>query len=82
MDSNEINEWMFTVDLLPVVAANLLNDVVPRLNSRTVGRPFPEGIEPKQGQAPPGLKKAEEQQLKKKQGSQRRRDRGKRRRDQ
>ncbi|MDH3743744.1 MAG: hypothetical protein OES47_01430, partial [Acidobacteriota bacterium] len=46
MDSNKTNEWNFTADIIPVVPTGLLVDIVPRLNSRTIGRPFPEGVKP------------------------------------
>ncbi len=39
------NSWKFTVQLLPVQPV-LSGESLPRLNSRWVGRPFPEGIEP------------------------------------
>ncbi len=46
--------WKFTVSLLPVEPL-LTGENVPSLNSRWVGRPFPEGIEPLEGEEPEEL---------------------------
>ena len=46
LGSNRIQDWTFTADIIPVVPTGLLADIVPRLNSRTIGRPFPDGVEP------------------------------------
>ena len=42
------DQWQFTVDLIPVAPA-VTGEHVPSLNSRWVGRPFPEGVEPQEG---------------------------------
>lgn len=45
LGSQTHSEWQFTVNLLPV-APTAPGEVIPRLNSDTIGRPFPEGFEP------------------------------------
>ncbi len=44
-------EWKFVVSLLPTDPL-MVGDSLPSLNSRWVGRPFPEGIEPEEGAGP------------------------------
>ncbi len=61
MGSNNTSDWNFTADIIPVVPTGLVADVVPRLNSRTIGRPFPEGVEPGVAAGPQPQAQDEEQ---------------------
>ncbi len=40
--------WVFTADIIPI-APTAPGEVIPSLNSKWVGRPFPEGTEPQGG---------------------------------
>lgn len=52
MDSQQYNEWRFTPDLLPIPAVVPGSLNILRANSDRVGRAFPPGLEPKQGNVP------------------------------
>ncbi len=68
------NAWVFTPDIIPI-APTAPGELVPSLNSRWVGRPFPEGVEPTGGS---GIEDAfDEEDAEEERGSRRkRRDRG------
>ncbi len=42
------NAWLFTPDMIPI-APTAPGELIPSLNSKWVGRPFPEGVEPLEG---------------------------------
>lgn len=48
LDGDSYASWIFTADILPI-APTAPGEHVPSLNSRWVGRPFPEGIEAEEG---------------------------------
>ena len=45
MGATTYNSWIFTPDVIPI-APTAPGEIVPSLNSRWVGRPFPDGVEP------------------------------------
>ncbi|MEE8137651.1 MAG: type II secretion system protein [Thermoanaerobaculia bacterium] len=55
LGAEQYSQWRFTVNLLPAAAVvpGTLN--LPRVNSRWIGRPFPEGLDPMEGSAPGDL---------------------------
>ncbi len=42
------NSWLFMPDMIPI-APTAPGELIPSLNSRWVGRPFPDGVEPLEG---------------------------------
>ncbi len=50
--SSNYKEWRFSADLIPAMAGPSGADVMPRLHANWIGRPFPNGIEPKRGTSP------------------------------
>ncbi len=50
----QYSQWKFTTNLLPAAAVTPGSLNVPRVTSAWVGRPFPEGLGPAQGQGPGG----------------------------
>jgi type II secretory pathway pseudopilin PulG len=48
MGSNTYNAWIFTPEIIPI-APTAPGEITPSLNSRWIGRPFPEGVEPAGG---------------------------------
>lgn len=55
MGSNSTSEWRFTAELIAVLPEGASLEIVPRLTSEYIGRPFPEGLEVQQGNAPGAL---------------------------
>ena len=48
MGAEDYKSWIFTPDILPI-APTAPGEILPSLNSKWVGRPFPEGLEPAGG---------------------------------
>ena len=48
LDGDKYSAWLFTPDIIPI-APTAPGEIVPSLNSRWIGRPFPDGIEPTGG---------------------------------
>lgn len=48
LDGDKYSSWLFTPDIIPI-APTAPGEIVPSLNSRWIGRPFPDGIEPTGG---------------------------------
>ena len=48
LDGDKYSSWLFTPDIIPI-APTAPGEIVPSLNSKWVGRPFPEGFEPTGG---------------------------------
>lgn len=46
------NQWLFTANMLPAAAVMPGSLSVPRPTSEWIGKPFPPGLEPRQGAAP------------------------------
>ncbi len=52
LGAEQHSQWHFTVNLLPAAAVDPASLNLPRVNSRWIGRPFPEDLGPRQGTAP------------------------------
>jgi type II secretory pathway pseudopilin PulG len=48
LDGDKYSSWLFTPDIIPI-APTAPGEIVPSLNSKWIGRPFPEGFEPTGG---------------------------------
>jgi len=48
LDGDKYSSWLFTPDIIPI-APTAPGEIVPSLNSRWIGRPFPDGLEPTTG---------------------------------
>jgi type II secretory pathway pseudopilin PulG len=48
LDGDKYSSWLFTPDIIPI-APTAPGEIVPSLNSKWIGRPFPQGFEPTGG---------------------------------
>ena len=74
MGATTYNAWLFTADIIPI-APTAPGEIIPSLNSRWVGRPFPQDVQPPGGS---GLEEAPEEIEEDERDERRRRRRGRR----
>ena len=78
--STSYKQWKFTTDLMPVSAGPGAGENVPRMSSKWIGRPFPDGVAPEQAAAP-GLEDPKQEEEEQERKGRRGRSRSRRSRD-